>query len=92
MIGIYKITNKLNNKIYIGQSNDIQRRFQEHKRAGRNSRIPVDIAIENYGKDNFQYEVLEECPVNELNTKEIYWIKKLNAIKNGYNCSKGGDQ
>lgn len=92
MIGIYKITNKINQKIYIGQSNDIKRRFQEHQIVGAKSRIPVDVAIQKYGKDNFLYEVLEECSISELNEKESYWITKLDAIKNGYNCSVGGNQ
>ena len=92
MIGIYKITNKINGKIYVGQSNDIYRRFYEHQTKGTSSRIPVDVAIQKYGKDKFSYEVLEECSINELNQKETFWIKKLNAIKDGYNCSEGGDQ
>ena len=58
MIGIYKITNKLNNKIYIGQSNNIQRRFLEHQTKGSISRIPVDEAIQKYGKENFSFEVM----------------------------------
>lgn len=45
MIGIYKITNVKNNKIYVGQSNDIYRRFYEHQTKGEFSRIPVDVAI-----------------------------------------------
>ncbi len=92
MIGIYKITNKINGKIYIGQSNDIYRRFYEHQTKGESSRILVDAAIQKYGKDKFSYEILEECSINELNQKETFWIKKLNAIENGYNCSEGGDQ
>lgn len=92
MIGIYKITNVKNNKIYVGQSNDIYRRFQEHQTKGESSRIPVDIAIQKYGKDSFTYEILEECDITELNEKETFWIKKLNAIENGYNCSEGGEQ
>ena len=92
MIGIYKITNKINGKIYIGQSNDIYRRFYEHQTKGETSRIPVDVAIQKYGKDKFSYEVLEECSIDELNQKETFWIKKLNAIENGYNCSEGGSQ
>ena len=92
MIGIYKITNVKNNKIYIGQSSDIYRRFQEHQTKGKSSRIPVDVAIQKYGKDSFTYEILEECNIAELNEKETFWIKKLNAIENGYNCSEGGEQ
>lgn len=64
MIGIYKITNKINGKFYIGQSNNINRRFQEHITKGQLSRIPLDIAIQKYGKENFLYETLEECSID----------------------------
>ena len=70
MIGIYKITNKLNGKVYVGQSNDIERRFKEHQQKGESSKIPLDIAIQKYGKDNFTYEIIEECSLEELNSKE----------------------
>lgn len=92
MIGIYKITNKLNGKAYVGQSNDIERRFKEHQQKGESSRIPLDVAIQKYGKDNFIYEIIEECSLEELNQKEQYWIATLNTVKNGYNCSDGGEQ
>ena len=92
MIGIYKITNKINGKAYIGQSNDINRRFKEHQTCGCRSRIPLDLAIEKYGKDNFLYEVLEECSIEDLNQKETYWITLLETHLNGYNCNLGGDQ
>ena len=89
MIGIYKITNKINGKIYIGQSNDIKRRFLEHT---YRDKLPIDIAIKKYGKENFSFEILEECPTEQLNEKETYWIKELKALKYGYNCTIGGDQ
>lgn len=92
MIGIYKITNNINGKIYIGQSNNIQRRFLEHKNRGATSRIPVDIAIQKYGKENFSFEVIEECTIEQLNQKEMYWISYFNSVENGYNCLVGGDQ
>lgn len=92
MIGIYKITNKLNNKAYIGQSNDIERRFREHQTKGEASRIPLDIAIQKYGKENFLYEVLEECEIEQLNEKESYWITTLETHLKGYNCNAGGEQ
>ena len=92
MIGIYKITNKINGKAYVGQSNDINRRFKEHQTCGGRSRIPLDLAIEKYGKDNFLYEVLEECSIEDLNQKETYWITLLETHLNGYNCNLGGDQ
>ena len=54
MIGIYKITKKSNNKSYIGQSNDIARRFEEHK---YKIDIPIDMAIAKYGSDAFTFEI-----------------------------------
>lgn len=92
MIGIYKITKKENGKCYIGQSNNCERRFKEHQTKGESSRIPIDIAIQKYGKDAFTYEIIEECSIEELNQKEQYWIKYYNSIENGYNCSEGGNQ
>ena len=92
MIGIYKITNKKTGKSYIGQSNDIERRFKEHQTVGEKSRIPVDIAIQKYGKDSFLYEIIEECSIDDLNTKETYWIQTLDTVNNGYNCNIGGEQ
>lgn len=72
MIGIYKITNKISGKSYIGQSNDIERRFKEHQTKGNRSRIPVDIAIQKYGKESFTYEIIELCQIEQLNEKEEY--------------------
>ena len=53
IIGIYKITNIINNKSYIGQSANIERRFKEHCYKGYRSGIMLDIAIKKYGKENF---------------------------------------
>lgn len=88
MIGIYKITKKSNGKSYIGQSNDIERRFLEHK---SKKDIPIEIAIRKYGVEAFTYEVLEQCRLEELDEKEIYWIAHYNTYKGfGYNCNPGG--
>ena len=92
MVGIYKITKKENGKCYIGQSNDCERRFKEHQQRGEKSRIPVDVAIQKYGKDAFDYEIIEECSIEQLNEREEYWIKFYNSKEEGYNCSDGGNQ
>ena len=88
MIGIYKITKKENNKSYIGQSNNIERRFQEHK---TKKDIPIEIAIQKYGVDASDFEIIEECSLEELDRREIYWISYFNTFKGfGYNCNPGG--
>lgn len=97
MIGIYKVTNELNNQVYIGQSTNIQKRWNKHKTSpfNRNS-IGYDSffyrAIRKYGIENFSFSVLELCKKEELNTKEIYWIKfyDSNNPDNGYNLTLGG--
>lgn len=85
MIGIYIITNNINGKQYIGQSNNIKRRFMEH-RCVKND-YPVSKAFKKYGRENFTFDILEECSIDEIDEKEIKWIKDL---KPRYNISKGG--
>ena len=67
-IGIYKIENLLNHKIYIGQSKHIEKRFLEHCKLSAKSL--VGKAISKYGKENFSFEILEECNESELDEKE----------------------
>ena len=90
--GIYCITNQINGKQYVGQSIHIEQRFNEHCR--KCGELVVDKAIQKYGKSNFNFEILEECPddFDILNEKEIYWIEKLGTFdnKSHYNCTKGG--
>lgn len=88
MIGIYKITKKENGKSYIGQSNDIERRFNEHK---NKKEIPIELAIQKHGVSAFNFEIIEECSLNELDEREEYWIAYYNTYKGfGYNCNPGG--
>lgn len=104
MCGIYLIRNLKNNKIYIGQSVDIKRRWQEHLRSGqpekyskkndRDSKVPIHLAMQKYGIENFQIQILELCDKTKLNEKEMYWIKVFNSNnKNiGYNITSGGQK
>lgn len=86
MIGIYKIQNIINNKIYIGQSVHIEKRWREHCFNSSNSKISQ--AIKKYGKENFKFSVIEECEITELTNREKYWIEYYNSIvPNGYNVS-----
>ena len=98
MIGIYKITNLVNGKVYIGQSVNIEKRFIAHKNTAFNPNYngydyPLYRAIRKYGIGNFSFEVLEECEASELNAREIWYISQYNAHSaNGYNQDDGGDQ
>ena len=88
MIGIYKITNKINGKCYIGKSINIERRFKEHKYICSESNQTLKRAYKKYGRENFEFSILEECLEEELNKKEIYYIK---ILKPQYNRTSGGD-
>ena len=87
-IGIYKITNLLNNKIYVGQSTNIEKRFYQH--TIRNQQY-IDQEIQKYGKENFSFEILETCLPEQLNEREIYWIDYFKSYDNGYNQNPGGN-
>lgn len=94
MIGIYKITNNINNKCYIGQSIEIEHRFQEHKKLYNWKREKNKIlyqAFQKYGIENFTFEIIETCKKEELDKKEQYWINFYNSYKNGYNMTSGGE-
>ncbi|MBR5914145.1 MAG: GIY-YIG nuclease family protein [Selenomonadaceae bacterium] len=86
---IYKITNLINGKIYVGQTKfSVEKRFKEHAKADS----LIGRAIRKYGKENFKIEVIETCKTFiELNEREIFWIAKLNCkVPNGYNIADGG--
>lgn len=90
MIGIYKITNKINNKVYIGQSVQVNYRIKQHFRDAFNRNVhtyeyPLYRAIRKHGTENFNYEILEEVELEELTSREQYWIDYYNSIANGYN-------
>lgn len=74
MVGIYLITNKINNKKYVGQSKDIERRWKEHILKEKNTMI--HNAIKKYGKENFDFKILELCSLEQLTEKERYYYKK----------------
>lgn len=94
--GIYKITNNINGKVYIGQSVDIKRRWKEHKKEAFYKKshcfdYPLYRAIRKYGIENFKFEILEECPQDMLNELEIFYINEYKATgENGYNQNDGG--
>lgn len=95
--GIYKITNQVNGKNYIGQAVDIERRWHDHRSKYKNPKNEqhnslLYKAIKKYGIENFTFEIIEECLKNELDEKEKYWIKYYDSFNSdkGYNLTEGG--
>lgn len=100
--GIYRIKNKINGKVYIGQSRDIGRRLRAHLRASENEtdhrfQNPIYKAIRKYGSDNFVFEIIHKCDQIvlkfEIDELEKEYIRKhqSNKTKYGYNATDGGD-
>lgn len=95
MAYIYKITNQINGKSYIGKTLcTIQQRWQEHLNAlhyTRYEKRPLYQAMVKYGVENFTIEEVEECSYKNVNEREKYWIEYYQAFQNGYNATTGGD-
>lgn len=91
---IYKITNKINGKSYIGQTiQSVKERFYQHCAIKCNQAVlnmAIHKAISKYGKANFTLEVIEEVESTNLNEREKYWIKYYDSYNNGYNSTEGG--
>ena len=99
--GIYKYENLINGKIYIGQSIDISQRKREHKydafTVSRNDNTDFHKDLREFGEDNFKFDIIEECSIDELDERERYWIFYYHTYikdplcKGGYNMTPGGD-
>ena len=91
---IYKITNKVNGKSYIGQTiQNVKERFYQHcatKCSQAILNMVIHKAITKYGKSNFTIEVIEEVESANLNDRERYWIRYYDSYNNGYNSTEGG--
>ena len=90
---IYKITNKVNNKSYIGYTiNTIEERFKVHIQDSKKYKNrPLYRAFAKYGVGSFTIEVIEEVPDFQLKVKEIICIKAFGTYRKGYNATLGGD-
>jgi len=88
MIGIYKITNP-KNKVYIGQSIDIDRRWNEYKKLQCSQSKKIFNSLKKYGWENHIFEILEECSIEIINDKEEYYILLYNSHINGLNIKLG---
>lgn len=89
---IYKITNRVNNKVYIGQTKyTVEHRWKQHLRALREKRqYALYKAMSKYGIENFSIDQLEEVDIDKLDEREIFWIAKYDSFKSGYNMANGG--
>lgn len=95
MICIYSITNKINGKVYVGQSDDYERRKNHHLLSLRSNKHYIE-KLQNdfniYGEHNFEFKVLINCQIDELDFYEQYYIEQLNSFEDngGYNLNTGG--
>lgn len=92
---IYKVTNKINGKFYIGQTiQSLKDRWYRHcaKKSLSEAEMNMHIkrAILKYGKENFTVEAIEECDSELLNEKERFYIDYFDSYHNGYNSTEGG--
>lgn len=93
MTGIYKITCTSNNKVYIGQSVSIKRRWRDHLMALRKNghyNPKLQRAYNKYGENSFTFEILELCPKEKLNEREKFYIQLFDSQNKGFNCDQGG--
>jgi group I intron endonuclease len=88
---IYKTTNLLNGKIYIGQHIDKSKKIDNYLGSG----TILQLAIKKYGENNFRKEILEYCEYSDkLNSREVFWISEYKStnLDIGYNLTDGGDK
>lgn len=88
--GIYKITNLINGKCYIGQSVDIYDRWRKETAPSAKT-YSLQRAFQKYNVKNFNFEIIEEVPYTQLNEREQYWIDYYDSYEHGYNETRGGD-
>jgi len=87
---IYKTTNLVNRKIYVGKHKQQTSGFDGYYGSGK----ILNLAIDKYSKENFVRETIEFCTSSCLNDQEIYWIQELSSTNKdiGYNLTRGGDE
>lgn len=91
--GIYKLTNTKNKKVYIGQAVSVSDRWKQHVKRGVGAETPTRNKLypemQEYGPELFTFELLEECPKDQLNAREKYWIEYFDSCTWGYNGNTG---
>ena len=98
MYQIYKITNKINNMVYIGSSIDVERRWRQHKEASINEKdhhynYPLMKGFREFGIDNFQFEIIDTLPnwQSMIEAEHNWIIKEKCVVPNGYNQTTNTD-
>ena len=91
--GVYKITHIASGKSYVGISKDIHHRWIQHKSWVNTGarRSAIYSAMQKYGIDAFSWQIIEECPKDDLDMREQHWIAVLDTFRNGYNLTAGGE-
>ena len=95
LCGVYKITNTVNGKVYIGQSINMKTRWKDHVnslRRGDSCCTLLQRAWNKYKEESFSFEILEVCSEDELDDVEIKYIELYDAVNNGYNIEPGGNK
>ena len=90
---IYKVENKVNGKLYIGQTICPKNRRKQHLSKTFHGNPVLDRAVLKYGRNSFDFSILEELEtLDDANEKEIHWIQQLNSlVPSGYNLKEGGN-
>jgi len=86
--GIYKITSP-SGKIYIGQSIDIEKRWEWYKKIRCKSQIKLYNSLKKHGVNSHTFEIIEECNKNKMDEREIYWGNQYNVLNSGLNLRLG---
>lgn len=97
IVGIYKITNTINGKVYIGQTVNYEKRKKNHKNYLLNNKhcnSHLQRAFNKYGLNSFKMELIQQCEIDELDDLEKFYIKKYDCCdeKHGYNMMYGGQK
>ena len=95
MSKIYKIINDINDKVYVGKTeNALEKRFAEHCKDSQRrdeEKRPLYAAMRKYGTEHFSIELIEECDIEVVSLREQYWIGFYKGYTEGYNATLGGD-
>lgn len=89
MIGIYKITSPTN-KVYIGQSIDIEKRFKFYRLGHLKNQVVLKKSFDKHGFESHILEIIEECNIDLLNERERYWQDFYDVLNGGLNCRLTG--